>query len=80
MYLFPDNIRKKKGCEGQYQTIWFIEFLGNLDEIKPNKDELSRQAWFNENEIIKSMMYPEQKEGFDRVLKELKKLREEKIF
>jgi len=79
-YLFPDKIKGKKGCEGQYQTVWFAEFFGDFEDIKPNKDELMQQAWFKREEIIKNMAYPEQKETFKKVLEELDKLRENKIF
>jgi len=79
MYLFPDKIRKKKRCEGQFQTIWFVKFFGNLEEIKPNKQELNKQSWFNKEEIIPNMMYPEQKEVFSRILEELTNLRNENI-
>jgi len=80
MYLFPDKIRKKKGCEGQFQTIWFVEFLGEFNEIIMAESELSKFSWFEKENIIKSMMYPEQKEVFQRVIDELDLLKQEKIF
>ena len=80
MYLFPEKIRIKKGCEGQYQTIWFVEFIGELEEIKPDKEELMNQAWFNRGEILYSMMYPEQVETFKKVLEEFDRFKENKIF
>lgn len=80
MYLFPEKIREKKGCEGQYQTIWFAEFIGEFKEIIPNKEELMNQSWFNGNEIIKNMAFPEQIETFKKVLEEFDKLRKNKIF
>lgn len=80
MYLFPDKIRKKKGCGGQYQTIWFVELLGDTSEIKKSGDELMNLGWFNDENIIPSMMYPEQKEVFSRILEEFKQLRKDKIF
>ena len=79
-YLFPEKIKQKKGYDGQFQTIWFVEFLGDFNEIKPNSEELMQQSWFNENEIIPSMMYPEQKETFEKVLKELNELKQKNIF
>ncbi len=74
MYLFPSNIRKKKGFHGQFQTIWFVEFLGEFDGISMDKTELSKYGWFDKEDVVKSMMYPEQKEVFERVLVELTKL------
>jgi putative (di)nucleoside polyphosphate hydrolase len=26
-YLFPEKIKQKKKCEGQYQTIWFVNLI-----------------------------------------------------
>ncbi|MFH1290350.1 MAG: NUDIX domain-containing protein [Nanoarchaeota archaeon] len=78
-YLFPNEIKKKKGCDGQYQTIWLVEFLGDPEEIKINDVEIMQHRWFGENEVILNMRYPEQKEIFTKVLEELKKLREGKI-
>lgn len=80
MYLFPEKIRIKKGCEGQYQTIWFVEFIGELEEIKPNKTELMNQSWFGRDEILTNMMYPEQVSTFAKVLEEFDKLKGNKIF
>jgi len=80
MYLFPDKIREKKKCGGQYQTIWFVEFIGEIEGINPNKEELMNHAWFEKQEVIPSMMYPEQKETFEEVLKEFIRLKENKIF
>jgi len=79
MYLFPQKIQEKKKCEGQYQTIWFAEFLGEFDEISMNAQELSRYSWFDKEDVVKSMMYPEQKEVFEKVLDELSKLQKEGI-
>lgn len=79
-YLFPEEIARKKNCDGQYQTVWFAEFLGDIQDIKPNEKELMNQAWFEEENIIKSMMYPEQRETFQKVLEELSYLRKNKIF
>ena len=79
-YLFPEELVGTKGCEGQYQTIWFAEFLGEFGEIKPNKEELMNQSWFKEGDVIKSMMYEEQKETFKKVLEELDYFRKNKIF
>ena len=79
MYLFPSNIRKKKNFHGQFQTIWFVEFFGEFDEISMDQSELSRYAWFDKEDVVKSMMYPEQKEVFERVLIELNKLQESGI-
>lgn len=78
-YEFPEHIKQKKGFDGQYQTIWFVEFLGDPKELKLNTEELSNLSWFEEHEIIPSMMFPEQKETFQKVLEELKTLRESKI-
>lgn len=81
MYLFPtEKIRIKKGCEGQYQTIWFVEFIGEFNEITPDKEELMNQAWFERQDILSSMMYPEQVETFKKVLEEFDKLKESRIF
>lgn len=80
MYLFPDKIREKKGCEGQFQTIWFVEFLGEFNDIVMDSEELSKYAWFEKDKIIENMMYKEQKEVFERILNEWSKLREDKIF
>jgi putative (di)nucleoside polyphosphate hydrolase len=79
-YLFPDKIRKKKGCEGQYQTIWFVEFTGEENEIKPDPEELMQCSWFDQDEILSNMQFPEQIETFEKVLKELTELRNSKIF
>ena len=80
MYLFPKNIAEKKGCEGQYQTIWFVDFFGDESEIKPNKEELTQCSWFSEEDVISSMAFPEQKETFTKVLLEFRELRSEKIY
>ena len=79
-YLFPIAIAEKKGFDGQYQTIWFVRFLGNFNEIKSNKEELSKFFWFDKEDVVKNMRYPEQKETFIEVLKEFDKLREERVF
>jgi putative (di)nucleoside polyphosphate hydrolase len=79
MYLFPKKIQEKKNCHGQFQTIWFVEFLGEFDEISMDNSELSKFAWFDKEDVVKSMMYPEQKEVFERVLIELTKLQESGI-
>ncbi len=78
-YLFPDKIKEKKGCEGQYQTIWFVEFIGEDEEICPNKEELMQCSWFNRDEIISNMKFPEQIETFEKVLEELDNLKKNKI-
>ncbi|MFA5173757.1 MAG: NUDIX domain-containing protein [Candidatus Pacearchaeota archaeon] len=80
MYIFPLKIQEKKGCEGQFQTIWFVEFKGDFGEIKPNKEELLQYSWFNKQEIIPNMNFPEQKQTFEKVLEELTKLQEDRIF
>ena len=77
-YLFPEEMRKKKGFDGQYQTIWFAQFMGEKQEIKP-ASELRKHAWFLRNEIIPNMMYPEQRETFEKVLLEFEGLRKTKI-
>ena len=79
MYLFPEKIRIKKGVEGQYQTIWFVEFMGEPEEIKHQSEELSKHSWFEREDVINSMMYPEQKEIFEKVLKEFDRLKRDKI-
>lgn len=78
-YLFPDKIKEKKGCEGQYQTIWFVEFIGEDEEICPNKEELMQCSWFNKEEILSNMKFPEQIETFEKVLEELDNLKKNKI-
>ena len=78
MYLFPAKIKEKKGCEGQYQTIWFVEFRGNPEEIIPN-EELVQISWFKRDEILTNMKFPEQIETFTEVLNELDKLRFSRI-
>ena len=78
-YLFPDKIKEKKGCEGQYQTIWFVEFIGEDEEICPNKEELIQCSWFKKEEILSNMRFPEQIETFEKVLEELDNLKKNKI-
>ena len=79
MYLFPDKIREKKECEGQYQTIWFVEFIGEDEEISPNKEELMQCSWFKREEILSNMRFSEQIETFEKVLEELDNLKKNKI-
>jgi putative (di)nucleoside polyphosphate hydrolase len=79
-YLFPEKIKEKRGCEGQYQTIWFVEFKGEENEIIPDKDELMECSWFDQEEILSNMRFPEQIDTFKKVLEELNKLRVSKIF
>ena len=79
-YIFPEEIKKKKGFDGQYQTIWFVRLLCEFQELNPDMNELMQHSWFKQDEIIKNMMYPEQKETFSKVLEELKLLKQSKIF
>ena len=79
-YLFPENIKQKKGCEGQYQTIWFVQFKGEFNDIKINTSELSKHEWFRIDKVIENMMYPEQKESFKKVLQEFEMLKNNRIF
>ena len=79
-YLFPKKIVEKRGCEGQFQTIWFVHFLGKPEDIKFQEEEISNHKWFDQNEIISSMEFPEQKETFSKVLEEFDKLRRDLIF
>lgn len=79
-YLFPKKIADKKKCEGQFQTIWFVHFYGNPDEITFQEEEIANHKWFNRDEIISNMAFPEQKETFSKVLEEFDKLREDLIF
>lgn len=78
-YFFPEEIKKKKGFDGQYQTIWFVRLLCEFNELNPDMNELMQHSWFEEHEIIKNMMYPEQKETFSKVLEELRLLIQTKI-
>ena len=78
-YLFPEEMKKKKGFDGQYQTIWFARFTGEKQGIRA-ASELKKHAWFPRNAIIANMMYPEQKETFERVLRELDDLRATNMF
>ena len=80
MYLFPEELRAKKGCEGQFQTIWFVEFKGEFEEIDHDEEELKKHSWFEKEDVVPNMMYDEQKETFKEVLKEFAKLKEDKIF
>lgn len=41
--------------------------------------ELSTHTWFEKENVVESMMYPGQKEVFERILNELSKLKEDKI-
>jgi len=77
-YFFPEAIKKKKGYDGQYQTIWFAQFIGDKTEIKPAL-ELRKHSWFTRDTVIPNMMYPEQKETFEKVLAELDELRTQRI-
>jgi hypothetical protein len=52
----------------------------NFNTIRELSKEISGHNWFNRDEIIFSMAFPEQKETFEKVLKEFENLRRENIF
>lgn len=79
MYLFPDKTRRKKEYEGQFQTIWFVEFFGEFDSVTLKTNELLKHQWFDKNAVVENMLYPEQKEVFSRALIELDNLRKNNI-
>jgi len=79
VYLFPEEIAQKKGFDGQYQTIWFVKLLEEESKIKFPEEEISEAKWFEQDEIIENMAFPEQKETFKKVVEELTKLFNERI-
>lgn len=79
MYLYPQKIREKRGCEGQFQTIWFVEFLGEPEDINMDNAELSKCSWFEQDKVVDNMMYPEQREVFKDILKEFLRLKDDNI-
>lgn len=67
-YTFPPEIQKKKGFIGQEQSIWFVDFLDDFNNIDISHGELRSYKWVKKNDILQHFAFPEQKDTFKKVL------------
>ncbi len=52
---------------GQIQTIWFVEFLEESDEIDISNGELQQYKWVEKDDIFNYFQFPEQRKTFRKV-------------
>ncbi len=67
-YNFSEELANKKGFKGQEQSVWFVDFLGDPNDIEVSDGDLEKVKWVKKEEIMDYFAFPEQKEFFKEVL------------
>lgn len=65
-FNFPEDIKKKLGFESQETTMFFIEFLGNEDLLKPQDAEIDDLRFFSKQEVENAIVFDDSKDFFKR--------------
>lgn len=72
-FIIVKDIKKRNGktFRGQRQNIFLVEFTGDKKDIKPDSVEIRHTKWATKEELPNYLNFPNQKEIFDEVIKEL---------
>lgn len=72
-FIIVKDIKKRNGktFRGQRQNIFLVEFTGDKKDIKPDSVEIRHTKWVTKEELPNYLNFPNQKEIFDEVIKEL---------
>lgn len=67
-YEFDD--RERDGYTRQRQTIWFVEFTGERDQIDVPNEEIQQVKWCSRDSVVPNLTFEEQRETYRKVLRE----------
>jgi putative (di)nucleoside polyphosphate hydrolase len=76
-YDWPEEVIEKqykekgKRWQGQRQSQFLVKFTGKKSDIKPNPNEIRKIKWVSVEELQKHLVFPNQWEVADTVIKEL---------
>ncbi|MBN2203116.1 MAG: NUDIX hydrolase [Candidatus Aenigmarchaeota archaeon] len=67
-FKLPEDLRIKKGADYQEVKMFYVEFLGDEEEIKPDNDEISWAGFVSTEEFFDKVPFEETKNLFRKFL------------
>lgn len=61
---FPDEIKVKIGYERQETTMFLVEFLGDLNSLSPNDNEISNIKFVEKDKLLEMLAHQDSKDFF----------------
>lgn len=68
--VYRNLIKRKKFYLGQIETYFLVKFIGEQTDIKPDPSEIRKIKWIKRSEFKKYLIFPNQVEITENVLKE----------
>ncbi|SFS33609.1 hypothetical protein [Halostagnicola kamekurae] len=62
--------RDSEGYSEQRQSIWFVEFVGEKNDVETPTEEVTRVEWTHRNDVIEKMTFEAQRDTYRKVLSE----------
>ncbi|RPF50409.1 NUDIX domain-containing protein [Aquisalibacillus elongatus] len=63
-FEFPDEIKPKVGYDKQETTIFLVEFLGDINALNPNDNEISDLKFIEKDKVAEILTHHDTKEFF----------------
>lgn len=66
VFEFPKDLKDKLGYHSQEITMFFVEFLGDIDKLKSQDDEIDDIGFFSKDQVNSKISFQDSKDFFNR--------------
>ncbi|MFS1515411.1 NUDIX domain-containing protein [Bacillus sp. SCS-151] len=63
---FPDDLKEKIGYDKKETTMFLVEFLGDINDLMPNYNEISKIKFIEKDKVVEILTHQDTKDYFTK--------------